>query len=66
MEERKPSKKPLISYWTVAVIIFFLLNIFVFPKFLSMQIKEVDYRTFLTMLDEKQVGQVQGLTLLLH
>lgn len=49
----------MISYWTAAVIIFFVLNIFVFPRFLSMQIKEVDYRTFLTMLDEKQVGQVQ-------
>lgn len=59
MEERKPSKKPLISYWTTALLIFFALNIFVFPRFLSMQIKEVDYRTFLTMLDEKQVGQVQ-------
>ena len=59
MEEREPSRKPLISYWTAAVIIFFVLNIFVFPRFLSMQIKEVDYRTFLTMLDEKQVGQVQ-------
>ncbi len=59
MEERRPSKKPLIFYWTIAIVVFFLLNIFVFPSFLSVQIQEVDYRTFLTLLEEKQIGQVE-------
>ena len=36
-----------------------LLNMFVFPRVLSPTVKEVGYDTFLTMLDKKEIKQVQ-------
>ena len=37
----------------------FVLNTFVVPGYLKHQIKEVDYGTFLTMLDDKEVAMAQ-------
>ena len=59
MKEVKNSKKPFIFYYTIVIIIMVLLNMFVFPKVLNPTVKEVGYDTFLTMLDEQKIKQVQ-------
>ena len=59
MKEVKKPKKPIIFYYIVAMVVLLLLNTFVFPQLLKQNIKEVDYGTFLTMLDDKEVGKVQ-------
>ena len=51
MKEIKSPKKPLIYYYCIALAVIFLLNNLLFPKMLEMQIKEVDYGTFLSMLE---------------
>ena len=59
MKEVKNNKKPFIFYYAVVILIMILLNIFLFPKMLSPTVTEVGYDTFLSMLEEKQVKEVQ-------
>ena len=60
MKEVKNNKKPFIFYYTIVIVIMILLNMFVFPRVLSPTVKEVGYDTFLTMLDKKEIKQVQA------
>ena len=59
MEERKPDKKPIIWYWIIAIVIFLLLNMFVFPRVMQHNVKEVGYDTFISMMENKEIGSVQ-------
>ena len=59
MQQVKKPKKPLIFYYILVLLVMFVLNTFVVPGFLKHQIKEVDYGTFLTMLDDKEVAMAQ-------
>ena len=59
MKEVKNNKKPFIFYYVVVILIMILLNLFLFPKLLSPTVTEVGYDTFLSMLEEKQVQEVQ-------
>ena len=59
MQQVKKPKKPLIFYYVLVFLVMFVLNTFVVPGFLKHQIKEVDYGTFLTMLDDKEVAMAQ-------
>ncbi|OIK09343.1 cell division protein FtsH [Bacillus sp. MUM 116] len=59
MKEIKPPKKPLIYFYVVILIVVMLLNTFLFPAILRHSIKEVDYGTFLSMVDQGKVKQVQ-------
>ncbi|MDD6270407.1 MAG: ATP-dependent zinc metalloprotease FtsH [Oscillospiraceae bacterium] len=58
MEEMKPNKKPYIWYWIIAIAVFILLNMFVFPNFLKHPVTEVGYDTLLQMADEHDIGSV--------
>ena len=59
MREVKTPKKPLIYYYIMALLILSLLNFFVMPWLAEKQVKEVDYGTFMTMTEDKDVGQVE-------
>ncbi|MGN0156538.1 MAG: ATP-dependent zinc metalloprotease FtsH [Lachnospiraceae bacterium] len=59
MKEVQKPKKPIIFYYLVALIILLLLNSFVFPTLMRPRVKNVEYSTFLNMLDNKQVDKVQ-------
>ena len=59
MREVKTPKKPLIYYYALALLILSLLNFFVMPWLSEKQVKEVDYGTFMTMTEDKDVGQVE-------
>ena len=58
MKEVKPPKKPLIFYYLCAFVMIVLLNQLLFPSVWAPRIQEVDYSTFLSMLDEEKVAQV--------
>lgn len=58
MNEVKNPKKPLYYYYGIALLILFLFNALILPRIMSMQIKEVDYGTFMTMTEEKKIGRV--------
>ena len=57
MKKVEKPKKPLIFYYLIALIILVLLNTFLFPNILGKnKVKEVDYGTFLTMVEGKEAG----------
>ena len=58
IQSDKPSKKPLIYYYAVAMIVILLLNALLFPTLLQRQVKEVSYSEFLQMIDGKKVTEV--------
>ncbi|MGN1095567.1 MAG: ATP-dependent metallopeptidase FtsH/Yme1/Tma family protein, partial [Eubacteriales bacterium] len=59
MNEVKNKKKPFIFYYAIALLVIVLFNILVMPTIAERQIKEVDYGTFMTMAEEKNIGKVE-------
>ncbi|MGI6012079.1 MAG: ATP-dependent zinc metalloprotease FtsH [Ruminococcus sp.] len=59
MNEVKQPKKPLIYYYTIVMIVLLLFNILALPWLSQRQIKEVDYSTFITMTENREIGQVE-------
>ena len=59
MKEVKSPKKPLIYYYVLVLAILFLFNLIVSPMLTRPQIDEVDYGTFMDMIEEKDVGVVE-------
>ena len=60
MKKVEKPKKPLIFYYLIVLIILVLLNTFLFPNILGKnKVKEVDYGTFLTMVEGKEVSKVE-------
>ncbi|MCC2253455.1 ATP-dependent zinc metalloprotease FtsH [Ruminococcus sp. CLA-AA-H200] len=59
MKKVQKPRKPLAVYYIIALAVLIILNLFVFPMFTNRNITEVDYGTFLTMLEEKKVSVVQ-------
>ena len=57
MKKVEKPKKPLIFYYLIALVILILLNTFLFPNL--HKVKDVDYGTFLTMVDKKEVSKVE-------
>ena len=59
MKEVKSPKKPLIFYYCVVLLIILLFNAIVAPVLSKNQVVEVDYGTFMDMIEEKSIGAVQ-------
>jgi cell division protease FtsH len=59
MNEVKNPKKPIYYFYAVVAICIILFNFMILPWFLQRQIKETDYGTFLNMIENKQIGEVQ-------
>ncbi len=59
MNEVKKPKKPLIYYYGIVLLALLLFNFLAMPWLSQRQVKEVDYGTFMTMTEEKQIGKVE-------
>ncbi len=59
MKEVKSPKKPMLSYYLTIISVILLFNLIVTPLLMERQVEEVDYGTFMTMIDEKNIGKVQ-------
>ena len=60
MKKVEKPKKPLIFYYLIALVILILLNTFLFPNLMNHhKVKDVDYGTFLTKVDKKEVSKVE-------
>ena len=59
MNEVKKPKKPLIYYYGIVLVALLLFNFLAVPWLSQRQVNEVDYGTFMTMTEEKQVGKVE-------
>ena len=58
MKEVKTPRKPLAIYYAIVLLALLLLNFVLLPWMEERQIKEVDYGTFMTMTEEKNIGRV--------
>ena len=58
-ELKQPSKKPLIFYYIVTLLIVMVLNMTLFPTVLQQRVQDVTYDQFMSMTYDKNVGQVE-------
>ena len=56
---KQPDRKPFITYVITVVIAMIIINMFLVPAFVRRNIREVDYSTFLNMVKNKEVSEVQ-------
>ena len=59
MKEVKSPKKPLIFYYGIVLVVLLVFNMFIYPLLMKIQVKEVDYGTFMKMINEKNIGEVE-------
>ena len=59
MKEVKSPKKPLIYYYGVVLLVLLVFNLVITPLLLKQEVTEVDYGTFMSMTESKNIGQVQ-------
>ncbi len=59
MNEVKSPKKPMMYYYTIALILLLVFNFVAMPWISEHQIKEVDYNTFINMVDNGEVSAVE-------
>lgn len=59
MKEVKSPKKPLIYYYGIVLLIIVIFNMVVSPLLMSSSVREVDYGTFMKMIDDKDIGSVE-------
>ena len=58
MNEVKSPKKPLLYYYLLVLLVLLLFNLLAMPWISEHQIKEVDYNTFVSMVEKKEIGKV--------
>ncbi len=59
MKEVKSPKKPLIYYYVIVLVVLCIFNLFITPLMMRKSVTEVDYGTFMSMIDNKEIGRVQ-------
>ena len=59
MKEVKTPKKPLAYYYGIVLIVLIVFNLVVTPILMEHQVKETDYGTFMSMIEKKNIGEVE-------
>lgn len=59
MKEVKKPKKTLFYYYGIALLVLILFNVLITPMMAESQVKEVDYGTFMSMIEKKNIGKVE-------
>ena len=59
VEQKKNPRKSLIWYCVIVLVVMAVLNTILMPQLDRMQTKEIDYGTFLTMLENGEIKEVQ-------
>lgn len=63
MKEVKTPKKPLAYYYGIVLIVLIVFNLVVTPILMEHQVKETDYGTFMSMIEKKNIGEVEVMTI---
>ncbi len=58
-QDKRRKQKPFLVSYGLVILIMLLLNTFLFPSILKSQVQEVDYGTFISMLEKNQLKVVQ-------
>lgn len=59
MKEVKPSKRPILAYYAIIFLVIIFFNSLIMPMFKSDEVKSVDYSSFMTMTENKEIDKVQ-------
>ena len=59
MKEVKSPKKPLLYYYGIVLLILVIFNVVITPMFAKSMVREVDYGTFMTKIEQKKIEDVQ-------
>lgn len=59
MNEVKKPRKPLLIFYGIMLVIILFFNMVVMPWLVTIQVKEVDYGTFISMTEEGNIGRVE-------
>lgn len=59
MKEVKNPRKPLLYYYGIVFLILLLFNMIVTPLLVQRQVIQVDYGTFMGMIEDKNIGSVE-------
>ena len=59
MKEVKPPRKPLFYYYGIALVVLLVINFLLVPLVARHAVQEVDYGTFMTMTENKEIGKVE-------
>ena len=59
MKEVKTPRKPLLYYYGIVMLILLLFNMIVAPLLAESQVQEVDYGTFMGMIEDRNIGAVE-------
>ena len=59
MNEVTPPKKPLLYYYSLALLGLMLFNFLAMPYLAQRRVQEVDYGTFMEMTEKQEIGQVE-------
>ena len=59
MHQKKDSRKPLIVYYVISLVVVLLLNTLLFPQIERYSVKQVEYSEFLQMLEEGNIKSVE-------
>lgn len=54
MKEVKSPKKPLLYYYGIVLLILVIFNVVITPMFAKSMVREVDYGTFMTKIEQKK------------
>ena len=59
MKEVKSPKKPLLYYYGIVLLILVIFNVIVTPMITKSMVREVDYGTFMSKIEDKKIEDVQ-------
>ena len=59
MKEVKSPRKPLIYYYGIVLLVILVFNMVISPLLANARVKEVDYGTFMKMIEDKDIGSVE-------
>ena len=59
MKEVKTPKKPLLFYYGMVLLVIIIFNVLITPMLTKTMVKEVDYGTFMTKIEDKKIDDVQ-------
>ena len=58
MDKVKKPRKPLIYYYVIVLVVIILFNALLMPRIAQARVEDVDYGTFMTMTEHKNIGKV--------
>ena len=54
---QQPDRKKTITFWIVFLVIFGIMNVMIYKRFIQKEVNEVGYNFFMKLIDEKKISE---------